>query len=192
MSSLNLACRLFPQVTVKDTVPINGVYNKKLPAWDVEGKVVAVVSALALSSKNVTIVGSGISGPRNVTFEHIVLKQKSMTDVTGMVGQDGTLSATFPRLCDDYYYRIFAFYERRTLNRNLHFNHPNPATIWDYGSFTVDHFSGRGAQTTIDFWDNNILSDHELKEKLIAIGNYGKSWIDPSDVIFGPFGQMEA
>jgi hypothetical protein len=106
----------------------------------------------------------------------MVLRNSTLEDLSDEVSPStGRLVARFPRPCDAGRFRIFAFYERRTEAKNLKFNNLNnaTATIWDHGSYTVDHFSARGAKVITDFWDEHILSDPDIKAKLRLVGNYG-------------------
>lgn len=69
-------------------------------------------------------------------------------------------------------YRLFTYFESRTLTKNLPVT-TNETDIVYNGSYTVDHFSGRGAQTVTNFWDKYILVDG-LKELLMEVGYNGK------------------
>lgn len=102
----------------------------------------------------------------------VVIDEDSLTDITDQVSENGHLSLSFPALTEGVGYRIFAYYQKRTLNRNLEFTNNSTATIWDNGSYVVDHYSARGALTVIDFWKNHILVDG-IKELLMEVGNCG-------------------
>ncbi|KAI9035663.1 uncharacterized protein KD926_003141 [Aspergillus affinis] len=52
-------------------------------------------------------------------------------------------------------------------------------STFDHGSFAVDHYSARGAQTVTRFWEKHILKD-EVKSLLAAVGNYG--WEDSIEI----------
>lgn len=114
--------------------------------------------------------------PTQSVYEDMVLRNSTLEDLSDKVSPStGRLVTRFPRPCGVGRFRIFAFYERRTEAKNLSFNNSNNATgtIWDHGSYAVDHFSARGARVTTDFWDEHILSDREIKAKLRLVGNYG-------------------
>lgn len=69
-------------------------------------------------------------------------------------------------------YRLFAFYQSRTHEKNLDYARNVLTTIFDNGSYAVDHFSPRGAQTVINFWEQYILTD-EVTSLLKDVGRYG-------------------
>lgn len=71
-------------------------------------------------------------------------------------------------------YKLFAFYQKRTLSKSLPVSTNTTHTIFDNGSYTVDHYSATGAQTTTKFWEEYILTDG-VKELLMQVGNYGKT-----------------
>ena len=79
------------------------------------------------------------------------------------------------------YYRLFTYFQKRTLNKALTFtNGSETGTIFENGSFVVDHFSARGAQTTIDFWETYMLTNG-VKELLMEVGHCG--WEDSIEII---------
>lgn len=153
-------------------VPRNGIFDAQIPGWGV-GELVAVVSALVLSETNVTMpaVNSPYI-PSQSGYISLVVDHKSLSDITMQVTSTGHLDATFPQLTSGIGYRIFAYYQKRTLNKNLIFDNNQTATIWDNGSYIVDHYSAAGAQTVIKFWEEYILIDG-LKEMLMEVGHYG-------------------
>lgn len=134
-----------------------------------------MVSARVLSQTNISL--PAIDSPfltAQSGYLSLVLEHESLTDITDQVSEDGQLSIRFPTYSNGLGHRIFAYYQKRTLNRNLHFTNNATTTIWDNGSFAVDHYSSRGAQTVIDFWESQILIDG-IKELLMEVGNYGRS-----------------
>lgn len=135
----------------------------------------AAVTAFAPSSVNITVELPGLTGVSNITYEQIFLRNGTLEDITELVDQEtGSLAATFRRPCGSGRFRVFAFYERQTEHQNLKFKGNSTGELWDNGSYAVDHFSARGAQVTTDFWDQYILSNDDIKEKLRLVGNYGK------------------
>lgn len=94
----------------------------------------------------------------------------SKVTTTGRLLPDGALSSS-PETW------IFAFYQRRTLYLNVRFPHNGSSTIFDNGSYAVDHFSAKGAQHTISFWENYIL-DNATENLLKKSGQHGKWPID--------------
>lgn len=69
-------------------------------------------------------------------------------------------------------YRLFAFYQHQTLHQNVPNTSNVSGTIFNGGSYAVDHFSAKGAETVTRFWDQYILED-EIKQILVEVGNYG-------------------
>lgn len=176
------------QTSFVTLVPVDGNFNETIPGWR-KGKLVAVVSALVLSSKNITHTVTGVTGPVEVTYEQMVLRDGTLIDITDVVDlSTGRLSTTFQRPCGTSRYRVFAFYENQTGAKNLHFESNSSATsIWDHGSFSVDHFSARGAQVTTDFWNEYLLVGG-LKEWLSRVGNFGNASIPISKPIISNIG----
>jgi hypothetical protein len=70
-------------------------------------------------------------------------------------------------------YRLFAFYQLQTYSKNLEYTNSESKDITGNGSFIVDHYSARGAQTITKFWETHLL-DSETSELLKEVGNYGK------------------
>ncbi|RDH38284.1 hypothetical protein BDQ94DRAFT_156923 [Aspergillus welwitschiae] len=151
-------------------VATNGTFHDKLPGWGV-GELVAVVSARVISHTNVSL--PEVDSPyltAQSSYLSLVLDHTTLSEITDQVSEEGQLSLSFPTGADCRY-RIFAYYQRQPLNKNLRFTNNNMETIWDNGSYVVDHYSARGAQTVIQFWEKNILIDG-IKELLMEVGNY--------------------
>ncbi|GKZ86189.1 hypothetical protein AnigIFM56816_001241 [Aspergillus niger] len=159
-------------------VATNGTFHDKLPGWGV-GELVAVVSARVISHTNVSL--PEVDSPyltAQSSYISLVLDHTTLSEITDQVSEEGQLSLSFPTGADCRY-RIFAYYQRQPLNKNLRFTNNNMETIWDNGSYVVDHYSARGAQTVIQFWEKNILIDG-IKELLMEVGNYG--WEDSIEI----------
>lgn len=135
-----------------------------------------MVSAQIVSSENITRTVSGLQGPQNITHERLTLKTDSVMELTTKVDlSTGVLATNFPTSNGTSIFYIFPFYEKRTGKRNLQFEGDRPpSSIWDNGSFVVDHFSGRGAGVITNFWEKHILSHARIKELLMEVGNLGK------------------
>lgn len=134
-----------------------------------------MVSANVLSQANVTL--PEIDSPfltAQKGYLSLVIDETSLTDITDQVSENGHLSLLFPGHIGGVGHRIFAYYQKRTLHQNLRFTNNSTGTIWDNGSYAVDHYSARGAQTVIDFWEKHILIDG-IKELLMEVGNCGTS-----------------
>ncbi|KAE8152210.1 hypothetical protein BDV25DRAFT_75389 [Aspergillus avenaceus] len=160
-------------------VPPNGSFYGQLPGWGT-GELVAVVSAQVLSSRNLTnptqalIPGSDVQ-PNYVQY---VLRNSTLREWTQNVTASGEVDLRFP-LSSGYGHRLFAFYQHRTLHQNVPRTSNLSTSIFDNGSYTVDHFSARGARTTTRFWEEHILTD-EVKQLLTKVGNYG--WEDSLEI----------
>ncbi|OOQ84565.1 hypothetical protein PEBR_30043 [Penicillium brasilianum] len=166
-------------VPYSEGLAANETFNERIPGWG-SGELVAVVSAHVLSQANVSLpeVNSPFLTAQD-GYLSVVIDEDSLTDITDQVSENGHLSLSFPALTEGVGYRIFAYYQKRTLNRNLEFTNNSTATIWDNGSYVVDHYSARGALTVIDFWKNHILVDG-IKELLMEVGNCG--WEDSMEI----------
>lgn len=154
----------------------NGHFNGKIPGWGT-GKLVALVSAEVLSTKNISMNTAGTPsflGTPQTYYLQMTLKNGTLTEWTNEVSSSGHVSLKLPTTES---YRLFAFYESLSHEKNLDYSSEPSKTIWDNGSYVVDHYSARGAQTTIKFWEKHLLTD-EIKELLMDVGNYGKSLVE--------------
>ncbi|KAL4925374.1 uncharacterized protein BDV17DRAFT_284052 [Aspergillus undulatus] len=151
------------------TVPANGSYNGKIPGWGTTGgNLVALVSAEVLTSSTIQNPASETFSTPSTNSTRLVLRSSSLTD------QNSSHTNAVPE------YRLFAYYEYQDLVKNLDIQTNTTGTIFDNGSYTVDHFSLRGAQTTIDFWERYILNDTETRGLLAAVGRY--AWKDSLEI----------
>jgi hypothetical protein len=179
------------------TVPIGGSWNGTVPGWHQVTdtvKLQAVVTGLVTSSVNVTVpqyttglnaTGTYPSLPGDIPFNRtqVTLVADSLQDITSQVGQDGTLSVSFPNNATGLEYNIFVVYQIHNGYRAqqdpafLRGSQTVPQTWQQNGSWAVDHFSSLGAQTMTDYWEQYIIpSNSSLKQLLQEVGNYG--WED--------------
>ncbi|KAL1608595.1 hypothetical protein SLS60_003539 [Paraconiothyrium brasiliense] len=100
----------------------------------------------------------------------VYLVQNSFVDLSSLVTGNKTLLWTPPD--NSKAWRIFSFWEAYTNQRSCD-GGPNATTVLGNGSWTVDHFSKRGASRTTEFWEQYILSDRRVAELLHDVGNYG-------------------
>jgi hypothetical protein len=124
-----------------------------------------------VSSENVTEASPVFSLP--MSYTKLVVQSGSIVDLTSQVSESGQVSlsaATSPSGTETW---TFAFYERKTLKKKLLFPVTASDTIFDNGSFTVDHFSRRGAKTVIQFWQEHMLHG-EIVDLLKEVGGYGQ------------------
>ncbi|KAH8879860.1 hypothetical protein GQ53DRAFT_853096 [Thozetella sp. PMI_491] len=103
----------------------------------------------------------------------------SLTDLTSSVTSDGRLNFTVPSA--EYSYTLFTVFlihsDWQAQDSPLLMQGPQtaPASWVQNGSWAVDHFSARGAQTTIKFWQDHMLIDG-VRELVQEVGNY--AWED--------------
>jgi hypothetical protein len=155
-------------------VPKTGRFDGKIPGWGT-GELVALVSAEVLSSKNISMNTAGTAsflGTPQTYYIQMTLKDGSLTEWTDKVSSNGHVSLKLAQT-ESSTHRLFAFYQFLSHNKNLEYSASPSKTIWDNGSYIVDHYSARGAQTTTKFWEEHLLTD-EIKELLMSVGNYGK------------------
>jgi hypothetical protein len=161
-----------PQVPFSALVPSNGSFDSVLPGWGT-GELVAVVSALVLMETNHSLAGNKPPVPTTASYSTLTVQENTMTDITKHVLlPTGHLQLEFPASEKATTYWIFAFYQLLSHHKNLNFQSNSTSTIFNNGSYTVDHFSARGAQTVTDFWDRYILTNG-TKELLQEVGNCG-------------------
>lgn len=126
---------------------------------------------MVLSNTTITQESESIAGLTNITYEELILSSGSLTEQTESVSTDGIANLTFPVASNGSHYRIFTFYQTLSHNKNLQFNSTVHNSIFDDGSYVVDHFSAAGAQTVANFWEEYILQDG-VKEQLQRVGRY--------------------
>lgn len=80
---------------------------------------------------------STFSTPATNTTQ-FVLKTDSLVDQTDKVQSDGTVTLHFDT-AGGAQYRLFAYYQYRDLVKNLDIESNTTGTIFDNGSYTVDH-----------------------------------------------------
>ena len=155
------------------TIPSNGHFAGVIPGWG-SGELVALVSAEVLASKNHSLPSGSPSffGAAQTWYLELTLKNGSLTEWTDKVSSSGSVSLDLPLAQSSY--RLFAFYQLQTHHKNLEYTNSETKDITGNGSFIVDHYSARGAQTITKFWETDLL-DSETSELLKEVGNYGKS-----------------
>jgi hypothetical protein len=142
-----------------------------IPGWGA-GELVALVSAEVLSSKNMSVAaGMALFGEPQTWYLQLTLKSGTLKEWTQHVSSTGHVSLKLPAAKSPY--RLFAFYQFQTDEKNLDYSANASETIFDNGSYTVDHFSARGAHTTTRFWEEHLLKDG-VQELLMNVGHYGK------------------
>ncbi|KAL4738183.1 hypothetical protein BDV11DRAFT_216141 [Aspergillus similis] len=151
----------------------NGSFQGIVPGWGT-GELVALVSAELLSTRNISLEGTSgaATSPAQSSYLRMTLRNGSLISHIDGVAADGTVQIQRQANAS---YQLFAFYQYHTLHKNLEMEVHPAATIFDNGSYIVDHFSQRGAQTIIDFWETHLLTP-EVEHLLRRVGMYG--WED--------------
>ncbi|CAG7921801.1 unnamed protein product [Penicillium olsonii] len=161
------------------SLPSNGSYTGRIPGWG-SGELVALVSARSTSSSTVTNPASSLfSTPANKATR-LIIDSDSLIDHTDKVKLDGTVSLSLTNGSSHGSHHLFAYYQYQDLVKNLDIETNTTGTIFDNGSYTVDHFSPRGAETVKNFWETHILNDTEIISLLNDVGTYG--WEDSLEI----------
>ncbi|KAM5352978.1 hypothetical protein ACJ41O_005700 [Fusarium nematophilum] len=162
---------LWDLVPFSSPVPASGSFSGQIPGWG-SGELISLVSATIKSRS----VGQGSA----YNYTVLVVEESTITSRSGQVSPDGKLTRKIPQGDQGKEQWVFAFYQRRSLRKNLHYDDNEAASIMGNGSCTVDHFSARGAWTTIRFWQKHILS-YGLKSLLKDAT--GAGWEDSPEVV---------
>lgn len=161
------------------SLPSNGTYAGRIPGWGT-GELVALVSARVLSSSSMANPASTIfSTPAN-NATRFILAADSLVDWTSKVRADSTVFLSFNNASRNGRHHLFAYYQYQDLVKSLDIQKNTTGTIFDNGSYTVDHFSPHGAETIKNFWQDHILNNVEIKSLLQDVGTYG--WEDSLEI----------
>ena len=146
----------------------NGLFDGVIPGWGA-GELVALVSAEIVSSQNFSLPApaAAIFASQN-SYTRLKVKEDSLTEWTDQVSSAGQASLDLSGGST----RLFAFYQRLNHEKNLEYQANVSKTIFDNGSYVVDHYSSRGANVIIDFWENHLLKG-EARDLLMQVGTYG-------------------
>ncbi|KAJ0426813.1 hypothetical protein BJY00DRAFT_306805 [Aspergillus carlsbadensis] len=162
-------------------VPDSGIFDGEIPGWGT-GELVAFTSALVVSQESHTFEVRDNFDLKNVTYDQYWLRHSSLADQTRHVSRhDGHAMVTFPNASPGTYHRVFSFFQKKTLHKNLEFK-PSASmndTIFRNGSYAVDHFSAHGAEAVARFWEKYILTNG-VADRLIKAGGCG--WEDSLEV----------
>ncbi|KAI8311732.1 hypothetical protein K4K61_011652 [Colletotrichum sp. SAR11_59] len=146
-------------------VTADGQFNGTIPGWGT-GQLVSAVSAIVTSRTNVTINTTSIIGTAEIWWEELVLRNGSLNDISSTISPTGELSINLSNSSSNASdYELSFFYETLSGHKNLAFASNRTETIWDNGSYVVDHFSSKGAEVVRDFWEQYIFVDN-VKELL--------------------------
>lgn len=145
-----------------------------IPGWGV-GELVSLVLSEVTAIENLTYAASNGLETVNVSYLQYTLKNGTFQDYTHAVDNStGKLLLTLDSQTNTSSHQLFAFYQKLSLNKNLAIERTTPQTIFDNGSYIVDHYSASGAYTITEFWETYILSD-SVSTLLREAGNYGVS-----------------
>ncbi|KAJ5605313.1 secreted protein [Penicillium lagena] len=167
------------------SIAVNGSFNDTVPGWNT-GKLQAVITATVTDS--VVTSGNKPSLPNDVASNRtqVTLATKSLQLLTDKVGPDGHLEVDFASSEDVgmerlifcvYLYHLNALAQAQPTS--LLGPQTPPKDFIQNGSWTVDHFSARGANLMTDFWEKYLLVGG-TKEALMKVGNY--AWEDSIEI----------
>lgn len=115
--------------------------------------------------------GMTLFGEPQTRYLQLILKNGTLKEWKQHVSSAGHVSLKLPAAQSPY--RLFVFYQFQIHEKNLDYSANVSETIFDNGSYTVDHFSARGAHTTTTFWEEHLLKDG-VQELLMNVGHYGR------------------
>ncbi|RYP50580.1 hypothetical protein DL768_003925 [Monosporascus sp. mg162] len=154
-------------------------FDGVIPGWGT-GQLVSLVSAIVTSNKTVTIRAFNQVQYVNKTYDEYTLSSGSLIEQTSHVHQSsGRVRLPFPPVVNGSHYRLFSFYEKPSLHKNLVVPSQAARTVFDNGSFVVDHFDAKGANVVAKFWEEHILKEG-IPDLLAKVGNY--AWEDSVEI----------
>lgn len=170
-------------------VPADGSFHGTVPGWGT-GVLQAVVTGLINNSTSV--LGSAAffaDGQAQAEGTRHTLAERSLEDATPRVSEDGWLDVDFassgPVDSGQQQHLVYAVYLVRSGARAQQ----PPAVVTgpqttptDYvhnGSWTVDHFSARGARVMTDFWEKHLLTNG-TRERLQQVARC--AWEDSIEI----------
>ncbi|KAL3473422.1 hypothetical protein BJX99DRAFT_261351 [Aspergillus californicus] len=162
-------------------IPASGEFTGEIPGWGT-GEMVSFVTARVKSNRTISYEIPYYTGqPLVISYDEFELDHRSLTQRTSKVDASGHVKLSFPDPPQGSHYRMFAFYERLAGYKNLQFPSDRHTTIFDNGSYAVDHFDAKGASVVTQFWNQYILTD-EVTGFLNQVGNY--AWEDSLEMEF--------
>lgn len=147
-------------------------YSDILPGWG-RGNFVAATIGQVVGNESITQISrNGFTEVNLLPGFQLTLALDSLDDITSQVASDGRVELTLPASPAAATYVLFGFYENQPDTYNTPpFNKTAVTSFVQNGSWVVDHFSSRGAQTVIDFWSQYLLDDNNTA-LLAEVGNY--------------------
>lgn len=110
-------------------------------------------------------------GPSSTPYTQMTVRHDSLKDWSKSVSPDGHVSLKLSPSRT----MLFAFYQCLSHHKSLDIESDVSGSIFDNGSYVVDHFSAKGARTVTKFWERHMLVG-EMKYLLAHVGNYGESY----------------
>lgn len=165
------------------SIPVSSSFDGILPGWGT-GTFVSASTALVISSSNITLTAQPAwLGPYSYNGTLNTLAASSLQDVTRQVSSDGHVTLNFNNDEQGLEYRLFAYYQ----NHSTYQEQASPKYVQtvvpqspvtsfvENGSWVADHYSARGAELIINFWEEYLLGNG-TRELIQEVGNYG--WED--------------
>jgi hypothetical protein len=166
-------------------VSLGGTFNGTLPGWRTNGVLQAAVTGRVIKSEQASGPEPSLPNSKLETRLQYTLATDSLQDVTDQVTPNGNFEVTFPVGQEGLHNVVYAVYLKRLKVHNQeppdHLNGPqSPAQNFiQNGSWTVDHFSAKGAKVMTDFWENYLLTGG-TREALMEVGE--KAWEDSIEI----------
>lgn len=163
--------------------PLNGTFDGQVPGWGTGEHVSSSVGLVVSSAPANLSANPGFLGPVYYNGTNYTLDASSLHDVTEEVSSNGQLKIQMPVSTIGLEYRLFSFYQKYPGYReqaspsDLNQDQVPQSPVTSYvenGSWVPDHFSSRGAQVVIDFWEQ--ILDDQSRALFREVGNYG--WED--------------
>ena len=107
------------------------------------------------------------------------ISNASLTEVTQLVGSDGSIEIAPTKADEALYYVLQAYYAYQPLYRHQLAYTNTPQNILQNGSVLVDHYSTTGAKVITDFLEEYVLVNGN-RELLQKYGNY--IWEDSVEI----------
>lgn len=167
------------------SVPINGVYNGTLPGWG-QGKFQYALTALVVKTEQTSSAEPSLPNSPPSKRTQKTLATESLAVITDKVSAQGHLEMSFDgeiagRGTEHIVFGVYLVHSgarAQASPSSLKGPQSRPRDFTQDGSFTVDHFSARGAKVMTDFWDTYLLTNG-TKEALRKVGNY--AWEDSQE-----------
>ncbi|KAI1119902.1 hypothetical protein F5Y10DRAFT_259411 [Nemania abortiva] len=149
---------------------INGTYSGVLPGWGMGNLVSAVTFSVYNSTEHSDEFGQIFNMPLVYNYTRYLMSAESLTDVTHLVGKDGSITATVDSIGKEQsQFLLYVSYARQSYERACIASNASPQDLLQNGSFAVDHFSRAGADVIANFVEEYILVDG-VKELLMEVG----------------------